>query len=209
MTILNMSPELRVINSYESLYYYSDSKDSEADEILREQIQKAFADHDVLLSDRPSRGKLREVMLDAYKESMKELGGSDPTELQIKAFTKNFDRFTKDRDNFYDVTFKMYEANYQGESVDLAAEYERSVRNNDGISSILVGQTNKKIEYGEAGTKISYMAHVPQASAPVARYDYEPAASELIRGDKDEPELNSKRQYAVNDQELESNGPEI
>lgn len=204
-----MSSEIRVKNSYESLYYCSDSNDSEADAILREKIQKAFADHDVLLSDRPSQEKLREVMLDAYKESIKELGGSDPSEPQIKAFTQDFDRFTKDRDNFYDVTFRMYEANYQGDSVDLAAEYERTVRDHVRISSMVVGQTNEKIDFVEAASKISYMGHVPQVSVPVARYDYEPAAPELKRGDADEQEPNSNRQYALNDEELESNGPEI
>lgn len=208
MTIMNMSAEIRVKNSYESLYYCSDSNDPEADEILREQIQKAFADHDVLLSDRPSQEQLREIMLDAYKHSLKELDGLEPTESQIRAFTQDFYRFTKDRENFYDVTFRMYEAKYQGDSVDLMAEYERTV-DHVGISSKVVGQTNNKIEFGEAGQKMSYMGHVPQASVSAAHYDYEPAASELIRSAADETELRSNRQYAVNDQELDSNGPEI
>ncbi|WP_145142350.1 hypothetical protein [Paenibacillus sp. Y412MC10] len=208
MTMMNMSAEIRVKNSYESLYYCSDSNDPEADEILREQIQKAFADHDVLLSDRPSPETLREIMLDAYKQSLKELGGWEPTESQIRAFTQDFDRFTKDRDNFYDVTFRMYEAKYQGDSVDLMAEYERTV-DHIGISSKVIGQTNDKVEFVEASPKMSYMGHVPQASIPADHYDYEPAAPEVIRSDADEPELRSNRQYAVNDQELESNGPEI
>lgn len=209
MMIVNMSPEIRVKNSYESLYYCSESNDPEADEILREQIQKSFTDHDVLLSDRPSQEKLRKVMLEAYKESMKELGGSEPTEPQIKAFMQDFYRFTKDRDNFYDVTFRMYEAKYQGDSVDLAAEYERTVRDHVGMSSMVLGQSNEKSEFVEAGSRMSYMGHVPQASVPVASYDYEPAATELIRCNEDESEPNSNRQYAVNNQELESNGPEI
>lgn len=114
MTIMDMSPEIRVKNNYESLYYGVDSNDPEVDEILREQIQKAFIDHDVLLSDRPSHELLREVMLDAYRETIKELGGSEPTKLQMKAFTHEFDRFTKDHIDFYEGTFNRYEAKYQG-----------------------------------------------------------------------------------------------
>ncbi|OMF76790.1 hypothetical protein [Paenibacillus glucanolyticus] len=209
MTIINMSPEIRVKNSYESLYYCIDSNDPEADEILREQIQKAFVDHDLLLSDRPSQKKLHEVMLDAYKESMKQLGGTEPTELEIQAFTKEFNRFTKEHQDFYDVSFRRFEEKYLGDSVDLPAEYERTVRDHDGISSIVAGQTNEAAEVVEAGSKISYLGHVSQASVPIARYHYEPAASKLTRSHVDEPELKPNRQYAVNNQELESNGPEI
>ncbi|MGC6586642.1 hypothetical protein ACPV3A_16945 [Paenibacillus sp. Dod16] len=209
MTIINMSPEIRVKNSYESLYYYVDSNDPEADEILREQIQKAFVDHDLVLSDRPSQKELQEVMLDAYKESMKQLGGTEPTELEIQAFTREFNRFTKEHQDFYDVSFRMFEEKYQGDSVDLAAEYERTVRGHDGISSFVAGQPNEESEIVEVGSKMSYLGHVPHASVPIARYHYEPAASTLTRSHEDEPELKPNRQYAVNNQELDSNGPEI
>lgn len=209
MTMMDMSPEVRVKNNYESLYYCVDSNDPEVDEILREQIQKAFIDHDVLLSDRPTQEKLREVMLDAYKETMKELGGSVPTKSKMKTFTHEFDHFIKDHTDFYEGTFKMYEAKYQGDTVDLAAEYERTAQDRDNVLSMgAVGKTKKDIELIQEDSKMSYMGHVPEAMAPVARFDYEPVASGYIRSDEEEV-INANRQYAVNDQELESNGPEV
>jgi hypothetical protein len=104
----------------------------------------------------------------------------------------------------------MYEAKYQGDTVDLAAEYERTAQDQDNeLSMAAVGKTNKEIELIELDSKMSYMGQVPEATAPVARFDYEPAASGYIRNDEEEEEINSNRQYAVNDQELESNGPEV
>lgn len=208
MTIMDMSPEIRVKNSYESLYYYVDSNDPEVDEILREQIQKAFFNHDVLLSDRPSQELLREVMLDAYTEIMKELGGSEPTKLKMKAFTHEFDCFTKDHIDFYEGTFKRYEAKYQGDTADLVADYERTFQGQDDELSMVVGKTNKEIERIQTDSKMSYMGHVPQATAPVAHFDYEPTVSGSIRSDEEE-EIKYNRQYAVNDEELESDGPEV
>ncbi|MCL6663425.1 hypothetical protein [Paenibacillus amylolyticus] len=206
MTIMIMSSKSRVKNSYESLYYCADSKDPETDDIVREQIQKSFADYDVLLSDRPSHEKLLEIMLDAYKASMKQLAGLEPTELETKTFIRDFDRFTKDHEHFYDVTYEMYEVKYQGDTVDLSAEFERSVRDKGGIYSLVVEETNNSVK---TDSKISYLGHVPQAYMPVTSQTYDQASFELIRGDVDDSKLHSNKQYTVNDQELDNNGPEL
>lgn len=37
----------------------------------------------------------------------------EPTELEIRTCIRDFDRFTKDHEHFYDVTYEMYELKYQ------------------------------------------------------------------------------------------------
>lgn len=205
MDILNMSSDIRVKNSYESLYYCSNSNDPETDEVLREQIQKAFVMYDVLLSDRPSRETLREVMLEAYTESKKVLDRLQLTELEIKAFTRDFDCFTKEHQDFYNVTFKMFESKYQGDSVDLAAEYERSVRDQKEIPFMVDQQEYENKLLVEVGSKMSYLGHVSQASVPIIRQNYEVVSHEI-------PDLileKSKWQRASNDEELEFKEPEL
>ncbi|MEK4277699.1 hypothetical protein [Paenibacillus sp. FSL R7-0026] len=130
----------------------------------------------------------------------------EPTELEIRTCIRDFDRFTKDHEHFYDVTYEMYELKYQGDSVDLAAEFERSVRDQGGISSLMVEETN---DFVKTDSKISYLGHVPQASVPVTSQAYEHESSELIRGDVDDTKHHLNKQYIVNDQELDNNGPEL
>ncbi|MEW4426049.1 hypothetical protein AB1I68_00980 [Paenibacillus pabuli] len=92
--------------------------------------------------------------------------------------------------------------------MDLVADYERTFKGQDDELSVVVGKTNKDIERIQTASKMSYMGHVPQATAPVTHFNFESAASGSIRSDEEE-EINSSRQYAVNDQELESDGPEV
>lgn len=70
----------------------------------------------------------------------------------------------------------------------------------------MVEETN---DFVKTDSKISYLGHVPQASVPVTSQAYEHESSELIRGDVDDTKHHLNKQYIVNDQELDNNGPEL
>lgn len=126
-----MSPEGRVKNSRDSLFYRVNSGDPEVDEILRQETLIAFKEHDVLLADKPSPETLRAIMLHAAKESTKELQRSHLTPEQMQTIERNFDAMA-DRPNFYKKTFEAFETRHFGEPVDFTADYERMVRDNGG-----------------------------------------------------------------------------
>lgn len=126
-----MSPEGRIKNSTESLFFRVSSGDPEVDEILRQETLLAFKEHDVLLADKPSPDQLRNVMLHAVKESTKELQRAHLTPEQTQTIERNFDAMA-DRPNFYKKTFDAFETRHFGEPVDFTADFERMVRDNGG-----------------------------------------------------------------------------
>lgn len=126
-----ISPEGRIKNSTESLYFRTQSGDPEVDEIIRQETLIAFKEHDVVLTDNPKPELLRSVMLHAAKESTKELQRSLLTPEQTQTIERNFDTMAA-RPKFYEKTFEGFEIRHFGEPVDFTADYERMVRENGG-----------------------------------------------------------------------------
>lgn len=144
-----MSPEGRIKNSTESLYYRTNSGDPEVDEILHQQTLISFKEHDVLLSDKPTPERLRAVMVHAAKESTKELQRAHLTPEQTQAIERNFDAMAE-RPKFYEKTFDGFETRHFGEPVDFSADYERMVRDNGGKPPWEMGTTNEMMAAMEA-----------------------------------------------------------
>ena len=101
-----LSPEGRIKNSYEAMYYRTESGDPKSDEIIKDEIQHSFRRHGITLSDQPNNDRLRDVMLDAYKKSAQELGGASLSPNWSENLTRDFDGFTKDHTSFYKKTFE-------------------------------------------------------------------------------------------------------
>lgn len=141
-----LSPESRIKNSYESLYYRAGSGDPESDEIVKGAIQQSFRRHGVTLSDQPDDAVLRNVMLDAFKESTKELGGETLSASRDQSLTRDFDRFTRNHTSFYSVSFESFETRYEGEPVDFFADFDRLVQENDGVNPFVVEPTEADLE---------------------------------------------------------------
>lgn len=123
-----LSPEGRTKNSYEALYYRVNSGDPETDEVLRREIQNSFREYDITLADGPNKDILRIVMLQAYKNTAKEIQGEDLTPEQIETIEQNFDSLVDNHTKFYDTVFDSYERKYEGETVDFSADYERYLK---------------------------------------------------------------------------------
>ncbi|MCR6108559.1 hypothetical protein HXA32_20020, partial [Salipaludibacillus agaradhaerens] len=138
--------ESRIKNSYESLYYRVGSGDLESDAIVRDAIQHTFRRRGVVLTDDPDSTTLRDVMLDAYKQSTKTLGGETLSPDWEKNLVRNFDTFTHNHPSFYTKTFDAFEERYEGEPVDFFADYERMVQDNDGVTPFHVEPTEAELE---------------------------------------------------------------
>ncbi|HET7615445.1 MAG TPA: hypothetical protein VFK27_00715, partial [Bacillales bacterium] len=165
--------------------YRASSGDPESDEIVREEIQRSFRQHGIILADHPDDDALRDIMLDAYKKSTQELGGDDLSSDWENKLTRDFDTFTASHSDFYTTTYDSYETRYEGEPVDLAADYDRMVQENDGVDPHFIEPTEADIDamerdrlkqFSRAGEMkpagLSYTGHAPGAK-PVARRSYQ------------------------------------
>jgi hypothetical protein len=196
-----LSPESRIKNSYESLYYRAGSGDPETDEIVKGAIQQSFRRHGVTLNDHPDDAVLRNVMLDAYKESTKELGGENLSSSREQNLTRDFDRFTKNHPSFYMLSFESYENRYKGEPVDFFADYDRLIQENDGVDPFVVEPTEADLEamqrdrlkkFSQEGEMravgLSYTGYAPgvrtQPRRSYQQIKQEEAAAQEMKGDK-------------------------
>ena len=169
--VKNLSPEGRVKNELESLYFRVKSGDVETEELLRRGIQEAFREHDVTLHDKPSEDTLRNVMLDAYKGTTKELQGKELSPEQIQTIEQHFDSLKDNYDKFYETIFDSYEKRYKGEPVDFEADYERmiqSYRDGDPFQSLITEQDLDAMERAynqdkQTRSGLSYAGRVPEA----------------------------------------------
>lgn len=124
-----MTPEGRIENSYESLYFGAVSGDPDADAIVRDEMTRAFERADVTLADKPTDAELRNLMLGAYKASVASLQGSDASLAQSFGLEQRFDRFTNEHAAFYERSFRSFERVHpEGFPVDHRAEYARYTR---------------------------------------------------------------------------------
>jgi|UPI0007880181 hypothetical protein len=198
--IENLSPESRIKNSYESLYYRADSGDPEADTIVREEMQRSFRRRGVVLADNPDDVILKTLMVDAYKKSTKELSAGNLSPNWEKNLLRDFDTFTKNHPSFYTTTFDSYENRY-GVPVDFSADYERMIKENDGKDPFRVEPTeadldamqrdwykqfSRRGEMKAAG--LSYTKHAPEVKTPPRRsyqqIKQEEAAAQEVKGQK-------------------------
>lgn len=145
-----MSPEGRVKNGYESLYYRTGSGDPEVDEVLRAEMLQSFKEHDVVLADNPEPEKLRDVMLHAARESTKELQRSPLTPEQEQDIVKSFDKLSGNQPRFYETTFDSFERLHHGEPADFTAQYERDLEANGGVPPWEMEMTEESIEAMQA-----------------------------------------------------------
>lgn len=181
--IVKLPPESRIKNSYESLYYRTNSGDPESDKIVREEIQQAFRRNGVILADNPDDSMLRGIMLDAYKKSTQELGGEGGLSSNWENnLTRDFDMFTKHHPSFYTTTFESYERRYDGEPVDFSADYERMVQENDGVNPFITEPTEADLgamqrdrlkQFSRGGEMraagLSYTGHAPEVKTQARR----------------------------------------
>lgn len=196
-----LSPESRIKNSYESLYYRAGSGDPETDEIVKGAIQQSFRRHGVTLTDQPDDAVLRSVMLDAFKESTKELGGEPLSASREQSLARDFDHFTRNHTSFYTVSFESFENRYEGEPVDFFADYDRMIQDNDGVDPFIVEPTNADLEamhrdrlqkFSREGEMkaagLSYTGHAPgvqtQARRSYQQIRQEEAAAQEMKGQK-------------------------
>lgn len=204
--VKQLSPEGRIKNSYESLYYRAGSGDPETDEIVKEEIQHSFRRHGIVLTDNPDKAILRDVMLDAYKKSTEELGGEDLSPSWEENLTRDFDTFTHSHPSFYTSTFQSYENRYEGETVDFSADYDRMVQENDGVDPFMVEPTeadldamqrdrfkqySREAEMSAAG--LSYAGHAPGVTTQ-ARRSYQQSKQEE-KAAQDAKGQNYDKQY--------------
>lgn len=130
--LAGMSPEGRIRNSYESLYYRTPSGDPESDDVLRRQLQSSFKTHDVLLADKPDTQRLRQIMVHAVEASTSDLQGAPLTQEQTQKIAVEFDHVSTSRNRFYETTFDSFEKRHHGEPVDFSADFERMLQENGG-----------------------------------------------------------------------------
>lgn len=207
--IVKLPPESRIKNSYESLYYRTNSGDPETDKIVREEIQQAFRRQGIILADNPDDTMLRDIMLDAYKKSTQELGGKDGLSSNWENnLTRDFDTFTRSHPSFYTTTFESYERRYDGEPVDFSADYERMVQENDGVNPYMVEPTEADLDAmqreslkrfsrdGEMrAAGLSYTGHAPEVKTHTRRSYQQIKQEEMmaqdIKGNKYDKQYDS------------------
>lgn len=180
--IKRLSPEGRVRNSYESLYYRARSGDPETDRVVKDAIQQSFSDFGVHLTDNPSKDTLRDIMVRAYKASAKEIGGVPLSGGGEDNLSREFDRFTTRHRMFYEKTFDSFERKYRGETVDFIVDYNRMVEANGGINPFQpepsveelnamgresLKRFSRESELQKSG--VAYEQHVHQAEKPQKR----------------------------------------
>ncbi|MGX1195842.1 hypothetical protein [Metabacillus sp. SLBN-84] len=197
--VAKLSPESRIKNSYESLYYRAGSGDPESDEIVKGEIQQSFRRHGVILHDKPSERELRDIMLDAYKKSTQELGGENLSPEWEANLTREFDTFTRNHSTFYSTTFDAYERKYKGEPVDFAADVDRMIQENNGVdpfhnepseADIEAMHREKLQQFTRSGEMkaagLSYAGHAPgvrtQAKRSYQQVKLEEAAARDVKG---------------------------
>lgn len=114
-----MTPEQRVRNGYESLYFGAPSGDPEGDDMLREALLDSFAKHDVTFDDGHDDATLRRVFIAAYADATTSLQGFPVTPDQQESLTRSFIRFEMSNGRFIENTAKAFENRYDGETLDL------------------------------------------------------------------------------------------
>lgn len=129
-----MTPEQRVRNGYESLYFGASSGDPEGDDMLREALLDAFAKHDVAFDDEYDDATMRRVFVSAYADATTSLQGFEATPEQRESLTRSFTRFDMMNGHFVERTAKHFENRHDGETLDLKT---------------IVNRYNKDIENGE------------------------------------------------------------
>lgn len=199
--IEKLSAEGRVRNSYEAMYYRTDSGDPEVDEIVRSEIQHSFRRHGITLSDQPNNETLRNIMLDAYKKSAQELGGSTITSERSSNLTRDFDAFTKNHPDFYKTSFDAYEDKYNGETVDFFADYDRVIQESNGTglawepteADLNAMERDRLTQFSREAvmkkpTGLSYVGHAPgvqtQSRRSYRQIKMEEAAAQEMKGNK-------------------------
>ena len=124
-----MTPEGRIANSYESLYFGAVSGDPEADDIVRKEMARRFETDDVTLADRPDEKTLRQMMVGTYMASTEALQASPVDVAQQFRIEQAFDRFASEHAAFYERSFRGFERVHpEGFPVDHLAEYARYAR---------------------------------------------------------------------------------
>jgi len=160
-----LSPVGRIQNNYEALYYNIDSDDPEMDEIVKEQLQKSFERYNVTIADNPHPTILRDVLVDAYKESVKQISGDALSSSQIAQLTSTFDTFTTQHPRFYDASFASYADKYEGETVDMHVLYRRAMSTDNGSSPFSFNP--------HPASELSYSGYVPEAVTYTTRRAYQ------------------------------------
>ncbi|MCC2248972.1 hypothetical protein JUJ52_03240 [Virgibacillus sp. AGTR] len=141
-------------------------------------------------------------MLDAYKKSTKEIGGESLSPDWEKDLIRDFDAFTASRPSFYTSMFDSYESRYEGEPVDISADYDRMVQENDGVDphfkeptevDLDAMQRDRLKQYSRDGEMkaagLSYTGHAPEVKTHTRRRSYqqirqEEMAAQGIKGNR-------------------------
>lgn len=196
--IKQLSPESRIQNSYEAMYYNVSSGDPDADEIVRNEIQQTFKQYNIILADNPDKETLRSIMLDSYLSSIEALGGGEIDANKSKQFVREFDTFVANHSKFYDITFESYERKYVGESVDFTSEYTRTVRQSEEPNTYQTKPVNSSLNMGNGQHEyhevsgLSYLGHAPETKELPNRLTYQPT-----KQDNTELEKLKGRNYDV------------
>ena len=120
-----MTPEQRVVNGYESLYFGADSGDPEMNTILRESMLRSFQRNDLALDDEQDEAQLRKTFIEAYVDATETVQGAPATDDQRAHVTRSFARFEMTQRAFYDRTAKAFENRHDGETLDLFTVLDR------------------------------------------------------------------------------------
>lgn len=123
-----MTPEQRVVNGYESLYFGSQSGDEQTNEVLRESMLRSFQRNDLALDDEPDDERMRKVFVEAYVDATASLQGEPATDEQRAYVTRSFARFEMTQRAFYERTAKAFENRHDGETLDLFTVIDRMER---------------------------------------------------------------------------------
>lgn len=196
--IKQLSPESRIQNSYEAMYYNVSSGDPDADEIVRNEIQQTFKQYNIILADNPDKETLRRILLDSYQSSIDALGGEDVNAVKSKQFEREFDTFVANHSKFYDITFQSYERKYDGESVDFTAEYNRTFGQSEEPNTYQTKPVNSSLKMGNGQhdyhkvSGLSYLGHAPETRELPNRRTYQPT-----KQDKTDLEVIKGRNYDV------------
>lgn len=176
-----MTPEQRVANGYESLYFGAESGDPEMNQILQATTQRAFAENDIALDESPDDEKLRRTFVKAYVDAAATLQGEPATDAQKAYLTRSFARFEMTHGQFYDRTAKAFENRHDGETLDLHTFIERE-RASEAHNA---EEPDIDAMEREAAAGLSYGAKAETAVPVRQTYAEQVAASEVAREQED------------------------
>lgn len=124
--VSHLSPEGRVVNGYEALFYRIRSGDAEMDRLLCEQLPLAFRKHNAVLDDGLTATQYKPIFMTAFESSAQAVQDEVLSPQQIQFMMDKLESMTANQPLFYDRVIESVEQ-LNNQEIDFDSRQDRDI----------------------------------------------------------------------------------